>query len=497
MDSNNILEMQNIDKSFGGVHALKNIDFSVKRGEVHALIGENGAGKSTLMKILSGAVQADRGKIYINGEEVKINNPGDAQRHKVGIIYQEFTLVPSLSVAENIFLGELPMGKVKGVIAWKELREKARAALSKLDFSLNVELPVNELTVAYQQMVEITKAISKNVQLLILDEPTSVLAPHEIEKLFKVISILKQQGVTMIYISHKLEEIFRISDSITVLKDGSLVGTVKTGDVDRDTLIGMMIGRKLESMFPKRTSAIGETIMEVKNISSAVSNKPYNCSLYVRQGEVVGLSGLVGSGRTELARCIFGADPIKSGEIILKGKPVSVTSPVKAVKHKLGLVPEDRKKHGVILSKSIRQNITMPNFKAISAYNVIKSAKEKSIVRELMRVINIKAQSEETNVGNLSGGNQQKVALAKWFCTNSDVVIFDEPTRGVDVGAKYEIYKLINQLAEQGKGIIIISSEMEEILGMCDRVYVLREGTIAGMVDKTDMGEGNIMKYAI
>lgn len=497
MDNDYILEMRNVDKSYGGVHALKDITLKIKRGEVHALVGENGAGKSTLVKILSGAVQSDKGVICIDGEVVKINNPSDAQKNHIGIIYQEFTLVPSLSIAENIFLDQFPKGKIRGIIEWKKLRENAREALSRLDFNLSVERLVSELSVAYQQMVEITKATSKNVKILVLDEPTAVLAPHEVEKLFNVIALLKQQGVTMIYISHKLDEIFKISDSISVLKDGNFMGTVKTDSVDRDTLISMMIGRKLESLFPKRSINLGETILDVKNISGSAGLKPTNCSLYVRKGEVVGLSGLVASGRTELVRCIFGADPISSGEIFINGEKTILNSPVSAVKCKIGLVPEDRKNQGVILSKTIRENITMPNSKEITIYGIIKSLKEKTIVRKLMEAIKIKALSEEVNVGNLSGGNQQKVVLAKWFCTNSDLVILDEPTRGVDVGAKYEIYKLINQLAEEGKGIIIISSELEEVIGMCDRVYVLREGKITGELDRNELGEGSIMKYAI
>lgn len=497
MENEYFLEMLGIEKSFGGVHALKGVDLKVKKGEIHAICGENGAGKSTLMKILSGALQNDEGKILIDGKEVKINNPSDAQNHNIGTIYQEFTLVPSLSIAENIFLGEFPYSKLKGIIAWKELKQKAKEALSRLDFSLNVDMIVSDLTVAYQQMVEITKAVSKDVKILVLDEPTAVLAPHEIDKLFKVLDLLKNQGVTMIYISHKLEEIFKITDSITVLKDGEMMGTVKTKEVDRDTLISMMIGRKLDSLFPTREKSIGDKILEVNNITSADGSKPYNCSLYVNKGEVIGLSGLVGSGRTELARCIFGADPIREGEIILNGKKINIKSPVDAINHRIGLVPEDRKKHGVILEKTIKENITMPNYKEITVFNIIKHIKEKTVVRELMKKINIKALHEEVNVGNLSGGNQQKVALAKWFFTKSDIVIFDEPTRGVDVGAKYEIYKLINELAEEGKGVIIISSEMEEIIRMCDRVYILREGTISGELNASELSESNIVKYAI
>lgn len=497
MSNDFTLQMEGIQKRFGGVHALKGVDFNVKRGEVHALVGENGAGKSTLIKILSGAQVADRGTIRINGEVVKIHTPSDAQAYKIGVIYQEFTLIPSLSVAENIFFGHYPKAKVKGTIPWKVLRKNAREALKKLGIDLNVEKPVRELSVAYQQMVEITKAITQEVDILILDEPTAVLSPTEVRKLFDVLETLKSHGVTMIYISHKLDEVFEIADTITVLKDGETMGTVNSKGIKKGELISMMIGRTLDSMFPKREAKIGEKLFEAEHITSATGNKPDDCSFFVNRGEVVGFCGLVGSGRTELMRCIFGADPIIRGKMTLNGKKIVNTSPRRAVKNKMGLVPEDRKAQAVILGMSVKVNTTMSNKKEFSRFGTIDSKKENSTVRDLMGKINIKALSPEVKVTTLSGGNQQKVALAKWFCTKTDLVIFDEPTRGVDVGAKYEIYKLVNLLAEQGKGVIIISSEMEEVIGLSDRVYVLREGKITGMLEKNELTEDAIMHFAI
>lgn len=497
MTNDFILQMKGIQKHFGGVYALKGVDFNVKRGEVHGLVGENGAGKSTLIKILAGAQTADNGTIHINGKIANIYSPSAAQAYKIGVIYQEFTLIPSLSVAENIFFGHYPKAKVKGTIPWKLIRMNAKKALEKLGVELDVEKPVADLSIAYQQMVEITKAISQEVDILILDEPTAVLSSAEVKKLFEIIESLKSHGVTMIYISHKLDEVYRIADTITVLKDGESMATVDSKSINKGELISMMIGRTLDSMFPKRKAKIGEKLFEANHIIGVDGKKPNDCSFYVKKGEVVGFCGLVGSGRTELARCIFGADPISSGEFTLNGKRIINNSPAQAVKNKIGLVPEDRKAQSVILDMALKSNITMPSKKNFSRYGSIHNKKERIVVLDLMKKINIKAESPETKVNMLSGGNQQKVALAKWFCTETEVVIFDEPTRGVDVGAKFEIYKLINQLADQGKGIIIISSEMEEIIGMSDRAYVVREGKISGMVERSEITEDTLINLSI
>ncbi|MDR1137375.1 MAG: sugar ABC transporter ATP-binding protein [Synergistaceae bacterium] len=495
MEEQYMLEMSGINKSFGGIKALKNVDFKVKKGEIHALIGENGAGKSTLMKILSGAYLPDDGEIRIDGKLCDISGPLDAQRYGVGIIYQEFQLIPSLSVAENIFIGAFPYKAGGTVIDWKKLRSDAKAALQRIGFDIDVGAQVSDMSVAYQQMIEITKALNKKVQILVLDEPTSVLAPNEIEKLFDVMRSLKERGVTMIYISHKLEELFTICDSVTVMKDGAYVGTEKTADMTKDQLIGMMIGRKVDTMFPKRNPIErNEAVLEVRGLNSAVNR---DCSLFVRKGEIVGLSGLVGSGRTELVRAIFGADAMTSGEILLEGKPVSIKNPKNAVKLGIGLIPEDRKRHGVILNKSIRQNTTMAAVSKIVHMGMIKHAEEKRAAKELAEKLRTKTPSVESDVGDLSGGNQQKVVLSKWIFSDCKVMIFDEPTRGVDVGAKSEIYQIISSLAETGKGVVVISSEMEEIIGLCDRVYVMHEGRVTGVVEKGDMTEDILMRYAI
>jgi ribose transport system ATP-binding protein len=495
MEEQYMLEMSGINKSFGGIKALENVDFKVKKGEIHALIGENGAGKSTLMKILSGAYLPDEGEIHIDGKLCSITAPLDAQKCGVGIIYQEFQLIPSLSVAENIFMGAFPYKAGGTIIDWKKLRSDAKAALQRIGFDVDVGTQVADLSVAYQQMIEITKALNKKVQILVLDEPTSVLAPNEIEKLFDVMRSLKERGVTMIYISHKLEELFAICDSVTVMKDGAYVGTEKTADMTKDQLIGMMIGRKIETMFPKRKPIeLDEPVLEVKGLNSAVNR---DCSIFVRKGEIVGLSGLVGSGRTELVRAIFGADAMTAGEILLEGKPVSIKNPKNAVRLGIGLIPEDRKKHGVILNKPIRQNITMAAVNKIVHMGMIKHAEEKRAANELVERLRTKTPSVESDVGDLSGGNQQKIVLSKWIFSDCKVMIFDEPTRGVDVGAKSEIYQIISTLAESGKGVIVISSEMEEIIGLCDRVYVMHEGRVTGMVEKGDITEDILMRYAI
>ena len=494
-NSEYLLEMRKISKSFGGINALKSVNFNVRKGEIHALIGENGAGKSTLMKVLSGAYLPDEGEVYIEGRLCNITGPHVAQKAGIGIIYQEFQLVPSLSVAENIFLGAF-FYKAGGIIDWKKMNSNAEEALRRIGFAIDVKKQVSELSVAYQQMIEITKAVNRKVRLLVLDEPTSVLAPNEVEKLFDVMRSLREQGVTMIYISHKLDELFSICDSVTVMKDGSYVGTHLTSEVNKDQLIGMMIGRKLETMFPKRASTeFTEKVLDVKGITSAVNN---DCSFFVHKGEVVGLSGLVGSGRTELVRAVFGADAISSGEVFLNGKSVKVKNPKHAVNLGIGLIPEDRKKHGVILTKPIRQNTTMASVGKVVNMGIINHKEEKKASTELIiNKLKTKAPNVDADVGDLSGGNQQKVALSKWIFSDCAVIIFDEPTRGVDVGAKSEIYQIINDLASAGKGVIVISSEMEEIIGLCDRVYVMHEGRITGMINKGEITENNLMRYAI
>jgi ribose transport system ATP-binding protein len=481
------VEMEGITKSFGGVHALRDVDFRARAGQVHAIVGENGAGKSTLMKILSGAYQKDDGQIKIDGEVVNIPNPHAGRKRGIAIIYQEFALAPDLTVAENIYLDHLS-GR-RGFINWKALYRNAGELISSLGFDINPRSKVEELSVAYQQVVEITKALSEDAKILILDEPTAVLAPREVERLFEVLRRLKAQGVSIIYISHRLEEVFRIADKITVLRDGAVSGAVQREQASTDDVINLMIGRKLTTMFPKRQCAIGEEVFKVEGLNRG--REVRDVTFEVRAGEVVGIAGLVGSG-------IFGADKKDSGKIWLKGKPLKITSPKRAVQSGIGLVPEDRKEQGTILSMSIRENVTMPSiWKIMGKVGIIKRRKEKSITEGLIQKLAIKSRGTESKVADLSGGNQQKVVLAKWFGTECEVIILDEPTRGVDVGAKVEIYNLINELASNGLGIIVISSEMIEVIGICDRVIVMREGKIGAVLKKDELTEENIMRPAI
>jgi ribose transport system ATP-binding protein len=488
------VEMEHIKKSFGGVKALKDVTFQVKKAEIHSLCGENGAGKSTLMKVLSGAHQKDSGKIWINGNEIEIDNPKAGQKHGIGIIYQEFALAPDLTVAENIFIDNLSQGKF--LVDKNILCEKSKKILDKLGFDIDPHTLVGNLSVALQQVVEIAKALSKNIKVLILDEPSAVLTPPEVRKLFEVIYKLRDHGVSIIYISHRMDEVFEISDRITVIKDGETVGTVNVSDVDHDDIIRMMIGRTLSQMFPERNVEIGDTIFEVKNLNRKGIIKNINFS--IKEGEVVGLSGLVGCGRTEVARAIFGADPIDSGELYLRGKKLNIKSPKDAVKQKVGLVPENRKDQGVILSMSIKHNSTMASLKKIRKFfDVIHRKKEELIVERLRDKLKIKTDTIENPVANLSGGNQQKVVLAKWISADCDLIIFDEPTRGVDVGAKVEIYNLINDLAKKGHALLVISSELMEIIGVCDRTLVMHNGQITGELGKNELSEESIMKLAV
>lgn len=491
----NMVEMKDIEKSFAGVKALDHAGLSVKEGEIHALIGENGAGKSTLMKILSGALHKDRGTVRILGEEVNIQTPKDAKRLGVATIYQEFMLAPDLTVAENIFIDRFASGEK--LVHWKKLNEDARHLLCELGFEdISPSTRVGTLSVACQQVVEICKCLSRNVKILILDEPTAVLTFKEIGKLFALLRKLKSEGVSIIYISHRLEEIFELCDEITVMKDGTYVETVKTDSIDKDQLISMMVGRDIKDIFPRRDAVIGETVLEVKDLCG--SSMVQNISFSVRRGEVLGFYGLVGAGRTETMRAVFGADDWMSGEILLDGKPVHFKSPRMAVKSGVGMVPEDRKRQGVILEQSIRVNTTITSMEKVkNKWKIFDRKKERGFVKRVLSSINTKYGSMGHPVSSLSGGNQQKVVLGKWLAADSRVIIFDEPTRGVDVGAKTEIYQCMNQLAKEGIAILMISSEMPELLGMSDRIITMRQGKISGELSKEDFGENNLIKLAM
>jgi ribose transport system ATP-binding protein len=488
------IEMRNISKSFAGVRALRQVDFMAERGEIHALVGENGAGKSTLMKILAGAIHRDEGSIFVNGEEREINAPLDAIRLGISVIYQEFMLAPHLTVAENIFIDNIAGNSA--FINWKKLKEKARVQLEKLGFGeINPGAKVASLGVAYQQVVEICKCLARKTNILALDEPTAVLAFSEIGKLFEILKRLKKDGVTIIYISHRLDEIFRIADRVTALKDGCVVDTLPLGELDKNRLVTMMVGRELRQLFPDRHSAIGETVLTVNHLAAGTMVK--DVSFYVRAGEVVGFSGLVGAGRTETMRVLFGADPIASGEVVYLGKNIRFRNPRDSILHKFGLVSEDRKKDGLLLFQSIRINSTLTAISKISRAGIIQQKKESRAVTGLLSSLSAKYGTINDDVKSLSGGNQQKVALAKWIFAECRCIVFDEPTRGVDVGAKVEIYNIINQLAENGVAVIMVSSEMTEIMGMCDRVYVMRQGAVAGEVQKKDFSEEILIKLAM
>ncbi|MDR2743550.1 MAG: sugar ABC transporter ATP-binding protein [Treponema sp.] len=490
------VEMRNISKSFEGVKALQKVNLSVKPGEIHALVGENGAGISTRIRIRAGALQADSGEIFLKGKKAEIKNSKDGIENSISVIYQEFALVPHLSVAENIFIDEFDTKYIR--INWKDLWRRARESLTAIGFGdINVKSPVMDLPIAYQQVVEICKALNRNASILVLDEPTAVLTLREVDQLFILLKNLSERGVTIIYISHRLEEIFRITNRITVLKDGHYVATVNTTDIEPKALVNMMIGRNLNSFFPEReTSHIGNIILRVENIRAGKAVK--DVSFSVREGEVTGLSGLVGAGRTEAVRAILGIDKLEGGRIFYQNEEIRLKSVEDAFARGIGFLPEDRKNQGVLLRMSIKHNITLSCIKRFTTlFGWLLSLKETIFAEEMRSKLDIKTANLNNNVDSLSGGNQQKVAIARILASNSRMLILDEPTRGVDVGAKMEIFKLINELVAQNYAILIISSEMEEIIGMCDRTVVIKDGKSVGELQKNELTEENIIHYAM
>ena len=493
MSEEYVLELDHIRKEYPGVVALADVTLKLRRGEILGLIGENGAGKSTLIKCCSGAVIPTSGKIRINGKEFDRMTPQLAAENGIAIIYQEFNNVTELSAAENLFLGR-PIRKGI-VIDRKAMEAEAARAFEQLHININPRELVKNLSVGYQQMIEIAKAIHQNAQVLIMDEPSAPLTNNEVENMFKVVELLKQRGVSIIYISHRLEEIFRLTDRVEVIRDGHYVDTRDTADVDVDQMIRMMVGREMNQKFPPRASCVDESrvVLELRDVCG---NKIKNMSLKLHAGEVLGLGGLVGAGRTELAEMIFGAKPKESGQILLNGKEINPKSPREAIDLGIALVPEDRKRHGTLLTNSIKNNINMPIYQRISKASVIHSGKEKKTAEKYREEIQIKCPTINQLVKNLSGGNQQKVILGKWLAADSQLIIFDEPTRGIDVGAKFEIYKLINALVEQGRSVLMISSEMEELMGMSDRIIVLAEHRMTGELTKEQFNADTIMAYA-
>jgi ribose transport system ATP-binding protein len=487
-----LLKTTNLTKSYPGVIALSNLNFDVKHGEIHAVCGENGAGKSTLMKILSGAVEPDAGEIVFEGKYIKSNSPQYSRSIGISVIYQEFTLVPSLSVAENIYLGRSLGNKY-----WfnpKKLINNAKSVLNNIGIDINPEIEVKHLSVAFQQMVEIAKAVSSNVKLLIMDEPTATLTNNEISQLFKLIRILQGQGVSIIYVSHRLDEVFHLSDRITVLRDGTHISTLNTKDTDQKELIRLMVGRTLDNVYVKNIHASSEKILEVSGLTN---NKVKDINFFVNRGEIVGFSGLVGSGRTEMARSLFGADKLISGKIQLGDQYLEINSPTDAIQQGIGLIPEDRKAQGLHINHDVGFNVTLPSLKSRFSIGIfVKRKSEKKVVNEFISKLKIKTPSDQQIAKNLSGGNQQKVVISKWLAAQTDVIIFDEPTRGVDVGAKREIYELISMLAAEGKGIIVISSDMPEIIGITNRIYVMYEGKISGCLHGEEVTQENILTLA-
>ncbi|MFT9848231.1 sugar ABC transporter ATP-binding protein [Aneurinibacillus sp. REN35] len=491
---NTLIEMTGITKSFGKVHVLKDVSFSLKKGEIHALMGENGAGKSTLMKILTGIYQKDAGAIRVRGQEMSIGSPKEAEQLGIAVIHQELNIIPQLSVMENMFLGrDLCYGRT-GILRTNEMKKQTRIYLERLGVHLHPDMEAGKLSIGQQQMIEIARALSLNAEVLIMDEPTAALTEREIEALFKVMRELRAQGVGIVYVSHRMEEIFAICDRISVLRDGTFVGTETIKETDLETIVRMMVGRQLGDRFPEREVALGEERLRVENVSDEATIS--GISFSARRGEVLGIAGLMGAGRTEVARALFGVGGKPEGKIFLDGEEIHIRKPDDAIAQGIAFVTEDRKGQGLVLGLSIRENIALTNLETLAKNGIVSISKEAQLVDDMMKRLNIKASSGEQMVKSLSGGNQQKVVFGKWLGIKPKVLILDEPTRGVDIGAKKEIYHIMNQLTAEGVTILMISSELPEILGMSDRILVMHEGKLAAVMDKTQATQEKIMHAA-
>lgn len=485
-----MLELKNITKTYPGVVALNNVSVSFEQGEVHAVMGENGAGKSTLIKIISGAINPDPGaEIIFDGKSYPQMTPALSAENGVAVIYQDINLVTPMTVAENMFMGR-KMGKI---YSKRRLNKLAQAIFDEYGFQLNPAMRVERLSPANQQMVEIARAISNNAKIMIMDEPTAPLAAAEVELLFSIIGKLKEKGVTVIYISHRMDEVFQITERVTVLRDGQYVATLNTADTNRQQLVNLMVGRELNENFPTRKTPVGDVILEAKNLTG---NSVENISFRLHRGEVLGFAGLVGSGRSETMELICGAKKMDSGEVWMNGKKMHITSPASAIEHGIGLIPEDRKEQGVILFNTVKFNTSLSAARKLTKFGFISGRKNKEMAEKYREALRIKVPHINQMVVNLSGGNQQKVVLAKTLAADPDVIIFDEPTKGIDVGAKQEIYNLMNELVAQGKAIIMVSSDMEEILGMSDRIIVLHEGLVSGELQRSEFSQERVLHLA-
>lgn len=487
------IEMRGIDKSFGSNQVLKQAGFTLESGEVHALMGENGAGKSTLMKILTGVYTKDAGTVLVDGKEVNYKNPQEAEKAGIVFIYQELNVMFDLTVEENLFMGKEIHGKF-GICDKKAMQKKAQEALNILGVNISPKTVMAELSVGQQQMVEICKALMADAKVIIMDEPTAALTQSETVALFKVIESLRKKGVSMVYISHRMEEIFELCDRITVLRDGSYIGVKNIPETNMNEIVKMMIGREIGERYPSRNVKIGKEVLKVKELTRKGTFHDVNFS--VRAGEVLGVSGLMGAGRTEIMQAIFGNLSYESGTIEIDGKEVKISNPRQAMEHGIGFITEDRKTEGLMLDKSIRENISLCNLRRISKSSVISREAEKNMVAEAIKDLRIKCFGSYHECNNLSGGNQQKVVLAKWILTNPKILILDEPTRGVDIGAKKEIYSIINKLAAQGVAIIMVSSELPEVLGMSDNIMVVREGEVRGIISCEEANQERVMTLA-
>jgi inositol transport system ATP-binding protein len=493
MSENIKLRVSKIEKSFPGVKALDKIDFTVKKGSVHVLCGENGAGKSTLMKIINGIYQPDNGQIFIDEKPVKINNPIQARSLGISMIFQEMSYVPEMTVEENLFLGNLPVNRF-GNVNWKEVRRRTNELLTAESLPYSPSTLLKDLTISDIQMLEIIKAISYNSDIIIMDEPTSAITLKEVEKLFVKIRELRARGVSIIYISHKLDEVFQIADEITILRDGTVVESHPKEELDIETVIALMVGRKLTTTYPKEQVKIGEDMLHVENMNCG--KVFHDINFHVSKGEILGFAGLMGAGRTEVMRSLVGLDVKTSGVVKIKGKKAVINNVRQSIDNGMVMLSEDRRRYGIIPMRSVKENTTLSHLK--SCFYGLRNHRrvERKIVSDILSKMKIKTPTIDTPIASLSGGNQQKVVLAKWMIRNPDILILDEPTRGIDVGAKFEIYKLMTDLAHDGKVVIIVSSELPELIGMCDRIYVMAQGTITGEISREDFSQELIMKYA-